>query len=493
MDLRAKRQPCQICGTVTQSIGYKAFVCGACSIFYRRNFRNKDRIFCRKNGNCDLQVGNRNGCRGCRMKMCRSLGLRMVGNSLVIQCNGYPKDDIEDDSHLSIVKAGDDLPTTSTAHTGIYEDGKAYEEPETSHRMFSHLSNSSTYSPPSVNSSTDLNTAPNSVQPTFNLGSGLQMFTAMENELIDDFFVDAVVGLKPACDPQYSSSAVGIDPNVSPILAKAVQVFQRFEDRQCCLSSICKGSEVKMDSDYVYINMPLYSIMENRTLRLVCRVITELMANIPRFGVPERAQILKSTLLEISSTYKLCLTSRFFPEFTDKHMAIFPGFYCRTDEFVGFMKKDYNRTKHVLKPLWEVGSTVINRFRYVKPNFTEMSMLSAALVWENIERLNLINDEAANARDTLYLEFHRHLVKTHGEAHGPIRNARLMSLMYDIKSYCATYEESFSLMGVFLPVDRDCFWMSKPQISDSQLMNLATEDDEADELGYNANANTVNS
>ncbi|CAD5228639.1 unnamed protein product [Bursaphelenchus xylophilus] len=558
MDGRAKRQPCQICGTVTQSIGYKAFVCGACSIFYRRNFRNKDRIFCRKNGNCDLQVGNRNSCRGCRMKMCRALGLRMVGNSLVIQSNGYPKDDIEDDSQLAVVKANDDEPSTSfaklidvshdsppmelnsagnmqnismTNRTPLLNDlmkiktepqpikteppqpfGSAFEllnthlQPQSSNTypslgsletrpVFSSLkpecslsynsfnSNSSTCSPPSVNSSTDPNSAPNSVRTTLHLGSGLQMFTPTENELIDDFFVDAVVGLKPAFDPSCTASAVGIDPSRFPTLAKTVQVFQRFEDRQCCLSSICKGSEVKMDSEYVYINMPLYSIMENRTLRLICRVITELMSDIPRFAVPERAQILKTTLLEVSSAYKLALTNRYFPEFSDNHMALFPGFYCRTDEFVGFMKKDYNRTKHVLQPLWEVGSNVIRRFRYVMPNFVEMSMFCASILWDNIERLNLMNEEAAKAREALFLEFSQHLNEIHGTK-GAVRVTRVMSLMYDLKSYCATYEEAFSLMGVFLPPDRDCFWCSKPQMSDSQLINFATEDEETDNVDH---------
>lgn len=104
--MRVERRPCQICGTLTQSIGYKAFVCGACSIFYRRNYRNHQQLKCRQAGTCDLASGNRNTCkflkleivifrnlivsgRACRMQMCRSLGLRMVGNSLVIQVKKF--------------------------------------------------------------------------------------------------------------------------------------------------------------------------------------------------------------------------------------------------------------------------------------------------------------------------------------------------------------------------------------------------------------------
>lgn len=110
--MRAERKPCQICYTPTQSIGYKAFVCGACSIFYRRNYRNQERLLCKQRGDCNLKLGrylnlnclallpegNRNACRACRMKMCRTLGLRMAGNSLVIQCNGFPRDDIDEET-----------------------------------------------------------------------------------------------------------------------------------------------------------------------------------------------------------------------------------------------------------------------------------------------------------------------------------------------------------------------------------------------------------
>jgi hypothetical protein len=144
-----------------------------------------------------------------------------------------------------------------------------------------------------------------------------------------------------------------------------------------------KGYEVEVDGEYVEINMPVYSIMENRTLRLACITIAELLQNCFELDIRERAAILKSTILEVSSFYKYSLTARCFPGLDNQHMALFPGCHCRLDDIACFMKDDYERTKHVMEPLWGVGRIGISRFRYLQPTFDEASVLLAIIVLEN--------------------------------------------------------------------------------------------------------------
>lgn len=43
-------------------------------------------------------------------KSCRDLGLRMVGKNLIVQCNGYPPDDIPDDEPSTSTQQKDNVP-----------------------------------------------------------------------------------------------------------------------------------------------------------------------------------------------------------------------------------------------------------------------------------------------------------------------------------------------------------------------------------------------
>lgn len=92
--------------------------------------------------------------------------------------------------------------------------------------------------------------------------------------------------------------------------------------------------------------MQSYSIMENRTLRLACITIAELLNDCSDLNIHERAAVLKSTILEVSSFYKYSLTARIYPEVNNQHMALFPGCYCKLDDIAAFMGSDYERTKH---------------------------------------------------------------------------------------------------------------------------------------------------
>ncbi|CAD5220528.1 unnamed protein product [Bursaphelenchus okinawaensis] len=95
---KASHCDCQVCGRPTRAYFHKLYVCCACTMFYRRNFRAFPRSQCRSGGsNCDLSNGPRRFCLYCRLNACRALGLRMLGKNLVVQTNGLPADDIAEE------------------------------------------------------------------------------------------------------------------------------------------------------------------------------------------------------------------------------------------------------------------------------------------------------------------------------------------------------------------------------------------------------------
>ncbi|KAI6176331.1 hypothetical protein M3Y97_00786400 [Aphelenchoides bicaudatus] len=88
---------CAVCGLAGKCVGFSTICCKSCSVFYRRSYKLKHVLTCKREGNCNLKHELRNVCRSCRLQACRKLGLRMVGKNLIVQNNGYPADDIEED------------------------------------------------------------------------------------------------------------------------------------------------------------------------------------------------------------------------------------------------------------------------------------------------------------------------------------------------------------------------------------------------------------
>ncbi|KAI6192815.1 hypothetical protein M3Y99_01917400 [Aphelenchoides fujianensis] len=522
--MRVERRACEICSTPCQSIGYKAFVCGACSIFYRRNFRNRDQIRCRKNNACDLASGNRTTCRGCRMRACRALGLRMVGSSLVIQSNGYPADDIEDDTTLpdsrtiSIPSSNKphfsghpaDEPSTSALHTPPGDPNKVVVIAGSNSISATNLpASSSTVYPVTATTTAHvtLPTAPcakttlaarfldqllpspsttlsdpRSVQsihmpstPLMNVFDPNQLQQqSSETSKVDDLLVHSIVSMRTPTPPRPSFSALNESNSAQfPLMTRVVDVYSRFEERQRMLTSIMRGAEVEVDGEYLQIGMKAYSVMENRTLRLACCAIAELLADCPDLNLQERMAILKSSILEVSSCYKYALTARVFPALDNQHMALFPGCFCRLDGIHDFMREDYERTKHVMQPLWGVGRVGISRFRHLRPSFDESAVLFAVIVYENIERLGIMKQYAATQREQLYAELGTYLTYQYGTQATSVRLVRLLSLLCDVKCYTTAYEDTYSLLGLFLPAEREAFWSNKPHVNDSQLAVLA--------------------
>jgi hypothetical protein len=99
-----------------------------------------------------------------------------------------------------------------------------------------------------------------------------------------------------------------------------------------------------------------------------------------------------------------------------------------------------------------------------------------------------MKSQVAEQREKLYREFGNFLTMQHGPGNGSIRMIRLTTLLCDVKvglnngfkinttnfqMYTTAYEDTYSLLGIFLPADRYAFWSNKPNVSDSQLINLA--------------------
>ncbi|KAI6214262.1 hypothetical protein M3Y94_00246700 [Aphelenchoides besseyi] len=500
--MRAERRPCTICGTPTQSIGYKAFVCGACSIFYRRNYRNHKHIRCRKEGKCDLTAGNRTTCRSCRMKACRTLGLRMVGSSLVIQSNGYPEDDIEDDTSLpdaqtisvpSIIKSeysnntiGIQPTTSSTVQcenlVGVNESNINVVDNFESANSSTNLSNSfnnflAAQSSPSSTSLSD----PRSVQsiylpstPLMNVVDSTLGQQQNSQNTIDDFLVETIVRMKtPQNTPLSVYSMLHTNPVHFPLMIKNVLAYSRFEERQRTLVQLAMNeTDVQILEGYKEIGMKTYSILENSVLRLACIAIAELLDGCIELSLQQKIAVIKSSSLEVSSIYKYSLTSRAFPELDSQNMALFPSLCCRLDNIEVFMQDEYLKTKHIMEPLWRVGRLGIARFRNLQPTFDEAAVLFGIIVLENIERLGLMKDFVAAQREQLYSEFGYYLSLQYGAQAASVRLIRLVTLLCDVKCYTTAYEDTFSLLGVLVPTDRNAFWSHKPHISDTQLENL---------------------
>ncbi|KAI6236055.1 hypothetical protein M3Y95_00116800 [Aphelenchoides besseyi] len=94
-----ERHPCVICQSPDgKYVGFAAWICKACGVFYRRSYKLRATFTCKRFGNCDLRHELRNVCRKCRIEALRNVGLRMFGNSLIVQsADGYPVSDVEEE------------------------------------------------------------------------------------------------------------------------------------------------------------------------------------------------------------------------------------------------------------------------------------------------------------------------------------------------------------------------------------------------------------
>ncbi|KAI6192475.1 hypothetical protein M3Y99_01931700 [Aphelenchoides fujianensis] len=83
--------------------------------------------------------------------------------------------------------------------------------------------------------------------------------------------------------------------------------------------------------------------------------------------------------------------------------------------------------------------------------------------------LGIMKQYAATQREQLYAELGAYLTCQSTS----VRLVRLLSLLCDVKCYTTAYEDTYSLLGLFLPAEREAFWSNKPHVNDSQLAVLA--------------------
>lgn len=65
-----KEIKCTVCGDSSSGLHFGAITCEGCKGFFRRSAREGQNFICQQDGNCEINLKTRNGCRYCRFKRC---------------------------------------------------------------------------------------------------------------------------------------------------------------------------------------------------------------------------------------------------------------------------------------------------------------------------------------------------------------------------------------------------------------------------------------
>ncbi|CAD5220530.1 unnamed protein product [Bursaphelenchus okinawaensis] len=270
-----EQSDCAVCGRLTRAYFYKLYVCCACTMFYRRNFRSYPRAQCRfRDESCNLKSGPRRFCLRCRLSACRSLGLRMWGKNLVVQANGMPVDDIPEEK-LEVVPLDSELDVNVEQTQFIC-------------------------SPASSSSS----------------GCSSSGYSSASSSIFDE----------PSVVDEYlqflNYKAVEL-----PTLKKMTNLFRQFDDQQKFISSYQQKSEIfdYTVTDLMYMDHVQFKELEPKILKLSANLITGFLS---QFSTTQHTtvQIVKEVMYEMSFYHKIIQTIRQYPV-KSSELSLFSGYY----------------------------------------------------------------------------------------------------------------------------------------------------------------------
>ncbi|CAD5228637.1 unnamed protein product [Bursaphelenchus xylophilus] len=263
---------CAVCGRLTRAYFYKLYVCCACTMFYRRNFRSYPRAQCRfKDENCNLKSGPRRFCLRCRLSACRELGLRMWGKNLVVQANGMPADDIPEEK-LEVIPIEQDLEMMSMDNSHDY--------------ICSPASSSS---------------------------SG---YSSSSSTMCEELFVGE--------DPLQFLNQKSVE---LPCLKKITDLFRQFDDQQKFLSTFQQKAEIfdYAEENLVYMDQVQYKELEIKVSRAAAVLVAQFLSEF-ELEDEDALAIVKSVIGQISFLHKIQHTIRQFPN-KSSNISLFSGYY----------------------------------------------------------------------------------------------------------------------------------------------------------------------
>ncbi|KAI6192816.1 Estrogen receptor beta-like protein [Aphelenchoides fujianensis] len=411
-----KEQPCAVCRSPARCIGFSAYVCKSCTVFYRRTYKQLDSLKCRRVNQCAIDHELRNTCRSCRLRKCREVGLRMAGRNLVIQYEGYPVDDTDEPLESSGPEAPDRRPASTSSSL---DEG-----------------NMPSLIPESSTSSTEL---PNS---------------------------SSVWGL-----PELSSQQVDAFAKY-PHLHHVLLAFRHLEQRQRFLSAMHQEKDLLHGNETTALTKSMHTLLENATLRLACIFIADVLSKC-ELNAEQRMTILKHVPVEVSMAHKIGLTARVFPQVGDPRICMFVGLDVDHKNLQPFVTNQ--QEADLIRPMFLAGFQASEKARRLQLTLLECAMLPAIVIFEACDRYSINGEAVMSFRKHLYEEFMACLIEEHKSARAAgYRLIRLTSLIYDTKTLSVTQEEMYTVLDVFLPEHRNSFWQIKQQVPQStKLETLA--------------------
>ncbi|KAI6181161.1 hypothetical protein M3Y98_00799100 [Aphelenchoides besseyi] len=403
------KKPCAVCTAPARYVYYSAYLLNT--------------LKCRRINECFIGAEKRNQCRACRLKKCREVGLRMTGKNLVVQSNGYPVDDCDD-------------PVDSTAALSLSDQ---HQSSNSSPIDGSEHSSSSTFLPNLTDQST-CSSAANVLTPALAI-------------------------------PELSSHDTDFLNKYSH-LKEVILAFRQLEQKQRFLSAMHQERDL-LGNDTSPLTVTLFSLMENATLSLACIFMADILAKCD-LSVEQRMTILKALPVEISMAHKIGLASRVYPNQGDSRNCIFIGLFVDHTSLELFVNGQAKLQTELIRPMFTLAYQTTEKARKLQLDFVECAMLLGIVLFEGLDRHAIVTNAVMTYRDNLYNEFNSYLIDKHKSILvAASRMMRLTALIYEVKTLSVTQEDCYTILNIFLPENRQAFWLIKPSVPQSNIENLA--------------------